>query len=129
MSDRRVAILGGGLYRPGRVRYDNAEEGVAMAYRNMLQDFSNLDPREIEFVQSSYFSDHLNQGAHKLVDPGVLRERLPNEDVPLITLGHIGHQGERAGDTADSGAEGIGEGDITPDTLEEEEPAPEPPRY
>ena len=61
MSDRRVAILGGGLYRPGRVRYDNAEEGVAMAYKNMLDDFPKLDPREIEFVQSSYFSDHLNQ--------------------------------------------------------------------
>ena len=61
MNDRRVAILGGGLYRPGRVRYDNAEEAVAMAYRSMLDDFPNLDPKDIEFVQSSYFSDHLNQ--------------------------------------------------------------------
>lgn len=61
MNDRQVAILGGGLFRPSRVRYENAEEGVAMAYRDMLEDFPELDPREIQFVQSSYFSDHLNQ--------------------------------------------------------------------
>jgi acetyl-CoA C-acetyltransferase len=58
---RRVAILGGGIYRPDRVRLDVAEEGVAMAYRQLLKDVPNLDPMDIEFVQSSYFSDHLNQ--------------------------------------------------------------------
>ena len=61
MDNRRVAILGGGLFRPDRVRYENAEEGVAIAFRNLLEEIPNLDPREIEFVQSSYFSDHLNQ--------------------------------------------------------------------
>lgn len=61
MDDRRVAVLGGGLYRPDRVRYENAEEGVAMAFRRLLDDIPNLDPRQIQFVQSSYFSDHLNQ--------------------------------------------------------------------
>jgi len=61
MDDRRVAVLGGGLYRPDRVRYENAEEGVAAAFRRMLDDIPDLDPRQIQFVQSSYFSDHLNQ--------------------------------------------------------------------
>ena len=57
----RVAIVGGGLFRPDRIRYENAEEGVAMAYRMLLEDTPELDPRDIEFVQASYFSDHLNQ--------------------------------------------------------------------
>ena len=57
----RVAIVGGGLFRPDRVRYEVAEEGVAEAYRMLLEDTPELDPRDIEFVQSTYFSDHLNQ--------------------------------------------------------------------
>lgn len=57
----RVAVVGGGLFRPDRVRYEVAEEGVAEAYRMLLEDTPELDPRDIEFVQSSYFSDHLNQ--------------------------------------------------------------------
>ncbi|MEM2618364.1 MAG: hypothetical protein QW356_02600 [Candidatus Hadarchaeales archaeon] len=56
-----MAVVGGGLFRPDRVRYEVAEEGVAEAYRMLLEDTPELDPRDIEFVQSSYFSDHLNQ--------------------------------------------------------------------
>jgi len=57
----RVAVVGGGLFRPDRVRYEVAEEGVAEAYRMLLEDTPELDPRDIEFVQLTYFSDHLNQ--------------------------------------------------------------------
>ena len=58
---RRVAVVGGGIFRPDRFRYENAEEGVCTAFRDLLDDTPELDPRDIEFVMMSYFSDHLNQ--------------------------------------------------------------------
>jgi hypothetical protein len=43
----RVAIVGGGIFRGDRFRYENAEEGVAMAFRNLLEDTPELDPNDI----------------------------------------------------------------------------------
>jgi acetyl-CoA C-acetyltransferase len=57
----RVAIVGGGIFRGDRFRYENAEEGVAIAFRDLLNDTPELDPKDIDFVMMSYFSDHLNQ--------------------------------------------------------------------
>jgi acetyl-CoA C-acetyltransferase len=57
----KVAIVGGGIFRGDRLRYENAEEGVAIAFQDLLKSTPNLDPRDIEFLMMSYFSDHLNQ--------------------------------------------------------------------
>jgi len=57
----KVAIVGGGIFRADRLRYENAEEGVAIAFQDLLKSTPNLDPQDIEFLMMSYFSDHLNQ--------------------------------------------------------------------
>ncbi|OGO01753.1 MAG: hypothetical protein A2Y59_01765 [Chloroflexi bacterium RBG_13_52_14] len=54
MNDRRVAILGDGMYRPDKGRYENAEEGVAMAYRQLLDNIRDLDPQEINIKSGRY---------------------------------------------------------------------------
>jgi acetyl-CoA C-acetyltransferase len=61
MSERRVAVCGGGIFRPDIWRGENAEEGVAIAYKDMLKSMPNFDPADVDALCMSYFSDHLNQ--------------------------------------------------------------------
>jgi acetyl-CoA C-acetyltransferase len=57
----RVAVAGGGIFRPDHTRYETAEEGVAIAFRDLLETTPELNTKDIDFVMMSYFSDHLNQ--------------------------------------------------------------------
>lgn len=59
--ERKVAIVGGGMYRADSKRYEVAEEAVAMALKEMMRDVPEFDPKDVDFVMGSYFSDHLNQ--------------------------------------------------------------------
>lgn len=61
MSERRVAVCGGGIFRPDIWRGECAEEGVAIAYRDMLKSIPGFDPADVDALMMSYFSDHLNQ--------------------------------------------------------------------
>jgi acetyl-CoA C-acetyltransferase len=60
MSER-VAICGGGIFRPDIWHGENAEEGVAIAYQDLLKSVPDLTADDIDAVMMSYFSDHLNQ--------------------------------------------------------------------
>jgi acetyl-CoA C-acetyltransferase len=60
-ANRRVAICGGGIFRPDLWHGENAEEGVAIAYQDLLRQCPNLGADDIDAVSMSYFSDHLNQ--------------------------------------------------------------------
>ena len=60
-ANRRVAICGGGIFRPDLWHGENAEEGVAIAYQDLLRQCPNLGADDIDAVMMSYFSDHLNQ--------------------------------------------------------------------
>jgi len=57
---RKVAIVGGGLFRPDIWHGENAEEGEAIAYKDLLKSVPNLTPDDIDALMMSYFSDHLN---------------------------------------------------------------------
>jgi len=57
----KVAMIGGGVSRFDVNRREVAEELVAQAYRQMLNDLPELETRDIDAVMLSYFSDHLNQ--------------------------------------------------------------------
>lgn len=60
-ANRRVAICGGGIFRPDLWHGENAEEGVAIAYQDLLKECPSLEADDIDAVSMSYFSDHLNQ--------------------------------------------------------------------
>ena len=51
--NRRVAICGGGIFRPDLWHGESAEEGVAIAYQDLLQQCPNLEPDDIDFVMMS----------------------------------------------------------------------------
>ena len=68
--------------------------------------------------------DHLNEGATRLVDAEELRNRLPQEDAPLVTLSRIG-QLERA---RNPDPEDEHSNDEDPEQSEPDPPL-EPPRF
>ena len=58
--DEKVAICNGGIFRPDLWHGENAEEGVAIAYQDLLKNVPNLTADDIDALCMSYFSDHLN---------------------------------------------------------------------
>ncbi len=58
---RRVAVVAGGISRFDLPRYENQEEMIAEAVREILNDTPNLSMKDIDTMVASYFSDHFNQ--------------------------------------------------------------------
>ncbi|MDP2953041.1 MAG: thiolase domain-containing protein [Chloroflexota bacterium] len=60
---RPVAIVAGGISRFDLPRYELAEELVAEAFRELLDDVPDLKVKDIQNHIASYFSDHFEQQA------------------------------------------------------------------
>lgn len=58
---RRVAIVGAGMSRMDLPRYELAEELVAEAFSELLEDTPDLNIKDIDCHIASYFSDHFEQ--------------------------------------------------------------------
>jgi len=58
---KKVAIVGAGMTRFDAPRREAQEELVAEACKALFEDLPNLEPKDIQAVMYSYFSDHLEE--------------------------------------------------------------------